>query len=199
MQPGRPDHPRQSWAQEAFNFSNRQNNAARHSRFGSAKNPRRSRQTGRTAAPEAAKLGPRPHRKTASRASRCLPSEPAILERLQSRRQAARGIARAKSIFARSLLKAPEKPSKLGSRIEGGRIADLYCWRADRKSRSRCARLQRAIITMYEAMKPEGRAKVFSTGSKCRSDRNRLGRSRRGKNVRIILGHDVGVKLPRAA
>src|ERR1019366_9715600 len=86
------------------------------------------------------------------------PSERAILERLQSRRQELE--ARAREIDIReSLLKAAEK--RIESRIEELKAVESRISTAtEQKAEADAARFK-GIITMYEGMKPKDAAKVF--------------------------------------
>jgi flagellar motility protein MotE (MotC chaperone) len=86
------------------------------------------------------------------------PSERAILERLQSRRQELE--ARAREIDIReSLLKAAEK--RVESRVEELKAVESRINTAtEHKAESDAARFK-GIITMYEGMKPKDAAKVF--------------------------------------
>jgi flagellar motility protein MotE (MotC chaperone) len=86
------------------------------------------------------------------------PSERAILERLQSRRQELE--ARAREIDIReSLLKAAEK--RIESKVEEMKAVESRISTATgQKTESDAARFK-GIITMYEAMKPKDAAKVF--------------------------------------
>jgi flagellar motility protein MotE (MotC chaperone) len=86
------------------------------------------------------------------------PSERAILERLQSRRQELE--ARAREIDIReSLLKAAEK--KAESRVEELKgIESRISTATEQKTEADNARFK-GIITMYESMKPKDAAKVF--------------------------------------
>jgi flagellar motility protein MotE (MotC chaperone) len=86
------------------------------------------------------------------------PSERAILERLQARRQELE--ARAREIDIReSLLKAAEK--RIESRVEELKAVESRITVAtDQKNEADAARFK-GIITMYEGMKPKDAAKVF--------------------------------------
>jgi flagellar motility protein MotE (MotC chaperone) len=86
------------------------------------------------------------------------PSERAILERLQSRRQELE--ARAREIDIReSLLKAAEK--RIESKVEEMKAVESRISTATgQKTENDTARFK-GIITMYEAMKPKDAAKVF--------------------------------------
>src|SRR5882724_3666842 len=86
------------------------------------------------------------------------PSERAILERLQSRRQEIEARARAVDI-RESLLKAAEK--RIESRVEELKgVESRIAVSTDQKTEADAARFK-GIITMYEAMKPKDAAKVF--------------------------------------
>jgi flagellar motility protein MotE (MotC chaperone) len=86
------------------------------------------------------------------------PSERAILERLQARRQELE--ARAREIDIReSLLKAAEK--RIESRVEELKAVESRITTAtEQKNEAETARFK-GIITMYEGMKPKDAAKVF--------------------------------------
>ena len=86
------------------------------------------------------------------------PSERAILERLQSRRQELE--ARAREIDIReNLLKAAEK--RIEGRVQELKAVELRIATAsDQKTEADAARFK-GIITMYENMKPKDAAKVF--------------------------------------
>src|ERR1700688_2751751 len=141
----RPNSTGQSWAQETFNFP------------GSfQEKPKEEEANPAVAAPEVAKPdGVVVHPEQGQQVS---PSERAILERLQSRRQELE--ARAREIDIReSLLKTAEK--RIESRIEElkaveSRIATVTV----QKTEADAARFK-GIITMYEGMKPKDAAKVF--------------------------------------
>jgi flagellar motility protein MotE (MotC chaperone) len=86
------------------------------------------------------------------------PSERAILERLQARRQELE--ARAREIDIReSLLKAAEK--RVEARVEELKgVESRISTATDQKTEADAARFK-GIITMYESMKPKDAAKVF--------------------------------------
>ncbi|MCP9625768.1 flagellar protein FlbB [Rhodopseudomonas palustris] len=86
------------------------------------------------------------------------PSERAILERLQARRQELD--ARAREVEIReSLLKAAEK--RIESRVEEMKATEGQIGKAnEQKSEADAARFK-GIITMYESMKPKDAAKIF--------------------------------------
>jgi flagellar motility protein MotE (MotC chaperone) len=150
-----PQSTRQSWAQEAFNFPTGRNNAGDITGTVQEK-PREEAAKPATAAPEAAKLDV-PTAKP-EQIQPVSPSERAILERLQSRRQELE--ARAREIDIReSLLKAAEK--RIESRVEELKAVESRISTATgQKSEADAARFK-GIITMYEAMKPKDAAKVF--------------------------------------
>ena len=87
------------------------------------------------------------------------PSERAILERLQSRRQELE--ARAREIDIReSLLKAAEKRIESQGRGDEGASNRGSPTATEQKTEADAARFK-GIITMYESMKPKDAAKVF--------------------------------------
>jgi flagellar motility protein MotE (MotC chaperone) len=86
------------------------------------------------------------------------PSERAILERLQSRRQELE--ARAREIDIReSLLKAAEK--RVESKVEEMKAVESRVATATTQKTDADATRFKGIITMYESMKPKDAAKVF--------------------------------------
>jgi len=106
------------------------------------------------AAPEEAKPAEAPVEQPAG----ISPSERAILERLQARRQELD--ARAREVEIReSLLKAAEK--RIESRVEEMKATEGQIGKAtEQKSEADAARFK-GIITMYESMKPKDAAKIF--------------------------------------
>ena len=141
-----PQTTRQSWAQETFNFPTGRSTAADITGSVQEKPKEEAAKPAATAAPEAAKLDAPTAKPEQSQP--VSPSERAILERLQSRRQELE--ARAREIDIReSLLKAAEK--RIESRISTA---------TGQKSEADAARFK-GIITMYETMKPKDAAKVF--------------------------------------
>ncbi|HLX18075.1 MAG TPA: flagellar protein FlbB [Bradyrhizobium sp.] len=148
----RPESTKPSWAQEAFNFPGR--NIADNSDVTGSVKEKPKEEEAKPAAPEAGKADMRPEQGQAV----VSPSERAILERLQSRRQELD--ARAREIEIReSLLKSAEKRAE--SRVEElkaieSRIATV----TQQKNEADAARFK-GIITMYEGMKPKDAAKVF--------------------------------------
>jgi flagellar motility protein MotE (MotC chaperone) len=86
------------------------------------------------------------------------PSERAILERLQARRQELEQ--RAREIEIReSLLKAAEK--RIESKVEEAKASDAKTSAAAAQKAEADAARFKGIITMYEGMKPKDAAKVF--------------------------------------
>jgi flagellar motility protein MotE (MotC chaperone) len=86
------------------------------------------------------------------------PSERAILERLQARRQELE--ARAREIEIReSLLKAAEK--RIETRVEEAKASEARISAASGAKAEEDAARFKGIITMYESMKPKDAAKVF--------------------------------------
>ena len=152
----KPDSTKPSWTQEALNFPG-------GSKFGTAditgsvkeKPKEEEAATKPAAAPEAAKTDVVIHPEQGQPVS---PSERAILERLQSRRQELE--ARAREIDIReSLLKAAEK--RVEAHVEELKAIESRITTAtQQKSEADAARFK-GIVTMYEAMKPKDAAKVF--------------------------------------
>jgi flagellar motility protein MotE (MotC chaperone) len=151
----RPDSTKQSWAQEVFNFpgGNKLDSA---DITGSVKEkPKEEEAAKPAAAPEVGKaevvLRPEQGQPVS-------PSERAILERLQSRRQELE--ARAREIDIReSLLKAAEK--RVEARIEELKAVESRIATATQQKNEADVARFKGIITMYEAMKPKDAAKVF--------------------------------------
>jgi flagellar motility protein MotE (MotC chaperone) len=150
----RPQHTTTSWAQETLNFpGGRKTDPADIT--GSVEKPKE--EAPKPAAPEVAKpegtvVYPPEQGQSVS------PSERAILERLQARRQEIE--ARAREIDIReSLLKAAEK--RIESKVEEMKaVESRISTVTEQKSEADTARFK-GIITMYESMKPKDAAKVF--------------------------------------
>jgi flagellar motility protein MotE (MotC chaperone) len=145
----------QSWAQETFNFPGGNKGDAADI-TGSVHEKPKEEAPKPAAAPEVTKpdgvvVYPDPGQQVS-------PSERAILERLQSRRQELE--ARAREIDIReSLLKAAEK--RIESKVEELKgVESRISTAAEQKTESDAARFK-GIITMYEGMKPKDAAKVF--------------------------------------
>jgi flagellar motility protein MotE (MotC chaperone) len=166
-----PQSTRQSWAQETFNFPGGNKTEAAADITGSVdekkeekskeekpKEERLKEEAAKPAVapPEVAK--PEGAAVVPAQGAPVSPSERAILERLQSRRQELE--ARAREIDIReSLLKAAEK--RIESKVQEmkaveSRIAAV----GEQKTEADAARFK-GIITMYESMKPKDAAKVF--------------------------------------
>jgi flagellar motility protein MotE (MotC chaperone) len=147
-----PDSTKRSWAQESFNFPTGRADPADIT--GSVhEKPKEEAAKPAVPAPEVAKPdGAVVHPEPVS------PSERAILERLQARRQELE--ARAREIDIReSLLKAAEK--RIESRVEELKAIESRITAAtEQKNEAEAARFK-SIITMYEGMKPKDAAKVF--------------------------------------
>jgi flagellar motility protein MotE (MotC chaperone) len=156
----RPESTKPSWAQEVFNFpGDRKDITGSVQEKPKDEKPKdekpREEAAKPAASPEVAKADAVVHPEQAQSVS---PSERAILERLQSRRQELE--ARAREIDIReSLLKAAEKRAE--SRVEELKAIESRITTAtQQKSEADAARFK-GIITMYEGMKPKDAAKVF--------------------------------------
>jgi flagellar motility protein MotE (MotC chaperone) len=150
-----PQSARQSWAQETFNFPGGSKPDPADI-TGSVEKPRDEAAKPAVTAPEVAKTdGTVIYPEQGQSVS---PSERAVLERLQARRQEIE--ARAREIDIReSLLKAAEK--RVESRVEELKAVEARISAAtEQKTETDAARFK-GIITMYESMKPKDAAKVF--------------------------------------
>jgi len=148
----RPDAAKPSWAQENFGFPGR-SVVDGADVTGSVDKPKE--EAAKPAMPEVGKAETvmRP-----DQAPTVSPSERAILERLQSRRQELD--ARAREIDIReSLLKAAEK--RVESRVEELKAIESRITTATQQKEEADAARFKGIITMYEGMKPKDAAKVF--------------------------------------
>jgi flagellar motility protein MotE (MotC chaperone) len=158
-----PDSTRSSWAQENLNFPG--------SAKENVKNAKEEDVTGSVDKPSEEKKDEAPKPAVAAPASKAdgvvvhpeenqpvSPSERAILERLQARRQELD--ARAREIDIReSLLKAAEK--RIESRVEEMKaVESRMSTSTEQKAEADSARFK-SIVTMYEAMKPKDAARVF--------------------------------------
>src|SRR3979409_1425475 len=150
-----PQSTKRSWAQETLNFPGGPK-IDRADITGSVEKPKEEAPKPAAAASEAAKpdrvvLHPEQNQPVS-------PSERAILERLQSRRQELE--ARAREIDIReSLLKAAEK--RIESRVEELKAVESRIATASGQKNEADAARFKGIITMYEGMKPKDAAKVF--------------------------------------
>jgi flagellar motility protein MotE (MotC chaperone) len=150
-----PASTKRSWAQESFNFPTGRPDPADIT--GSVhEKPKEEAPKPAAAAPEVAKpdgvvLYP-------DQSQTVSPSERAILERLQSRRQELE--ARARELDIReSLLKATEK--RIESKVEELKAVEARVATATTQKSDADAAHFKGIITMYESMKPKDAAKVF--------------------------------------
>jgi flagellar motility protein MotE (MotC chaperone) len=150
-----PRSGRRSWAQENLNFPGREDVDITGSTHGAPKEAKKEEAPKPVAPdvkPDGVVLHPEENQQPIS------PSERAILERLQSRRQELE--TRAREIEIReSLLKAAEK--RIESRVEEMKTLEAKA-SADtaQKTEAENARFK-GIVTMYESMKPKDAAKVF--------------------------------------
>ena len=158
----RPENTGQSWAQESFNFPGGNKPAAnkidKSDITGSVEKPKEEAAKPVVSAPEVAKpegVAVNPEQQQGGSVS---PSERAILERLQARRQELE--ARAREIDIReSLLKAAEK--RVESKVEELKAVESRISTATQQKSDTDAARFKGIVTMYEAMKPKDAAKVF--------------------------------------
>jgi len=148
----RPESNKPSWAQETLNFPGR-SYVDRTDITGSVKEKPKEEDT--KPAPDVEKAEATMHTEQGQAVS---PSERAILERLQARRQELE--ARAREIDIReSLLKAAEK--RIESRVEEMKaVESRISTSSEQKAEADSARFK-GIITMYEGMKPKDAARVF--------------------------------------
>jgi flagellar motility protein MotE (MotC chaperone) len=148
-----------SWAQETFNYpgGNKRPKIDPVDVTGSVdEKPKEEAGKPAVAAPEVAK--PDGTVVYPEQGQNVSPSERAILERLQSRRQELE--ARAREIDIReSLLKAAEK--RVESRVEEMKAVESRVATATTQKTDSDAARFKGIITMYEGMKPKDAAKVF--------------------------------------
>jgi len=149
----RPDSIQPSWAQETINFPGR-NRIETTDITGSVKEKPKEEGAARMATPDVGKAEPM----RAEQPQPVSPSERAILERLQARRQELE--ARAREIDIReSLLKATEK--RVEARVEELKAIESRIGTATQQKNEAEAARFKGIITMYEGMKPKDAAKVF--------------------------------------
>jgi len=149
----RPDAAQPSWAQETFNFPGR-NRIEAADITGSVKEKPKEEAAAKMAVPEIGKAEPM----RAEQPQTVSPSERAILERLQARRQELE--TRAREIDIReSLLKATEK--RVEARVEELKAVESRISTATQQKNEAEAARFKGIITMYEGMKPKDAAKVF--------------------------------------
>jgi flagellar motility protein MotE (MotC chaperone) len=150
-----PHSSKQSWAQENLNYPGREETditGATHGEPKEAKKEEAPKPAAPETKPEGVVLHPEDSPQTVS------PSEKAILERLQSRRQELD--ARAREIEIReSLIKAAEQRVQAKTE-EMKAIEQRISAATSQKAEADNARFK-GIITMYEGMKPKDAAKVF--------------------------------------
>jgi flagellar motility protein MotE (MotC chaperone) len=163
-----PQSTKQSWAQETFNFpggnkteaaditgsvDEKKEEKSREEKSREDK-PREEAAKPAVAPPEVAK----PEGAAAAQGQPVSPSERAILERLQSRRQELE--ARAREIDIReSLLKSAEK--RIESKVQEMKAVESRIAAVSEQKTEADAAHFKGIITMYENMKPKDAAKVF--------------------------------------
>jgi len=149
-----PQQTKRSWAQENFNFPGRAENDVTGSTHGEpeAKKEEAPKAAAPETKPDGVVLHPEENQQTVS------PSEKAILERLQSRRQELD--ARAREIDIReSLLRAAEQ--RIQSKADEMKATEQRITAASgQKSEADNVRFK-SIVTMYEGMKPKDAARVF--------------------------------------
>jgi flagellar motility protein MotE (MotC chaperone) len=154
-----PDSTRSSWAQDNLNFPGYAKQNKEEDVTGSVDKPPEEKKDEAAkpavAAPDSKPDGVVIHPEENKSVS---PSERAILERLQARRQELE--ARAREIDIReSLLKAAEK--RIESRVEEMKaVESRMSTSTEQKVEADSARFK-SIVTMYEAMKPKDAARVF--------------------------------------
>jgi flagellar motility protein MotE (MotC chaperone) len=161
-----PNSKKQSWAQETFNFPGGKSDLNDVTGSVGHGAPKEESKDNKDAPKDASK--PEPAVPAVAKPDGVVvypeqnqgvsPSERAILERLQARRQELE--ARAREIDIReSLLKSAEK--RVESRVEELKgVESRISVATEQKSEADAARFK-GIITMYEAMKPKDAAKVF--------------------------------------
>jgi flagellar motility protein MotE (MotC chaperone) len=152
-----PETTRRSWAEENFNFPSGKKPADASDVTGSVHGKKEEPAKPQVSAPEAAKPS-EPSAAAPEPVPQVSPSERAVLERLQARRQELE--ARAREIDIReNLLKAAEK--RIEARVEELKSVETRISTAtEQKSEADVARFK-GIVTMYEGMKPKDAARVF--------------------------------------
>ena len=156
----RPDSTKPSWAQEVLNFPGGNKGDSADITGSVKEKPKEEKKEEEAAkpaaaAPEVAKADAVAHPEQGQSVS---PSERAILERLQSRRQELE--ARAREIDIReSLLKAAEERAE--ARVEELKAIESRIATATQQKNEADAARFKGIVTMYEGMKPKDAAKVF--------------------------------------
>jgi flagellar motility protein MotE (MotC chaperone) len=151
-----PQPAKPSWAQETLNFPTGNKFDAADITGSTHEKPKEEAAKPAAAAPEVAK--PDGVVVYPDQTPQVSPSERAILERLQSRRQELD--ARAREIDIReSLLKAAEK--RIETKVEELKAVESRVTTATGQKAETDAARFKGIITMYEGMKPKDAAKVF--------------------------------------
>jgi flagellar motility protein MotE (MotC chaperone) len=150
-----PQSTKRSWAQENLNFPGREDadiTGATHGEPKAAAKEEAPKPQAPDTKPDGVVFHPEENQQAVS------PSERAILERLQARRQELE--TRAREIEIReSLLKAAEK--RIESRVDEIKSIEAKASAVnEQKSEAENARFK-SIVTMYEGMKPKDAAKVF--------------------------------------
>jgi flagellar motility protein MotE (MotC chaperone) len=147
---------KRSWAQDNLNYPGREDGDITGATHGEPKEAAKKEEAPKPAAPETKPEGVVLHPEEMPQG--VSPSEKAILERLQSRRQELE--ARAREIDIReSLIKAAEQRVQ-NKTDEMKAIEQKISTSSGQKSESDNARFK-SIVTMYENMKPKDAAKVF--------------------------------------
>jgi flagellar motility protein MotE (MotC chaperone) len=150
----RPESTKPSWAQETFNFPGRSGVDMSDVTGSVEKEKEKPKEE---AKPEVAKAETTTQSQP-EQGQAVLPSERAILERLQARRQELE--ARSREVDIReSLLKSAEKRAE-GRVEEMKAIESRITGAVQQKADEEAARFK-GIITMYEGMKPKDAARVF--------------------------------------
>src|SRR5438309_176099 len=156
-----PNATQKSWAQNAFNFPGGPNKVARvypDDITGSVhekpkeETPKPVAPAAEAPKPDGVVVYPEQNPQTVS------PSERAILERLQARRQELEQRAREVEI-RESLLKSAEK--RIEGRVEEMKATEARITTATGQKAEENAARFKGLITMYEGMKPKDAAKVF--------------------------------------
>jgi flagellar motility protein MotE (MotC chaperone) len=151
-----PQATGKSWAQQTFNYPGGSKIDPADVTGSVEEKPKEEAAKPAVAAPEVAK--PDGTVVYPEQGQNVSPSERAILERLQSRRQELE--ARAREIDIReSLLKAAEK--RVESKVEEMKAIESRVATATTQKTDADAARFKGIITMYESMKPKDAAKVF--------------------------------------
>ncbi len=158
-----PQSTQKSWAQNNFNFpgghkADASAGARGDSDITGSVHEKPKEEAPKPAAPEAEAPKPDGVQVYPDQAQGVSPSERAILERLQARRQELE--TRAREIDIReNLLKSAEK--RIESRVEEMKATEARITTATGQKAEVEASRMKGIITMYEAMKPKDAAKVF--------------------------------------